>query len=67
VVVAIVVVAVSLFWLAAESHYKSCIAQANAKYPAVPVSANNGTVTGPLKLSFVSERQKAVDDCHRIF
>lgn len=65
VVLSVAVIAFALLWSAAESHYKSCIAAATAKFPAVPVSANNGAATGPLKLSFTSERQKAVKDCHR--
>ena len=63
---AVVIVVLSVLWLAAESHYRSCIAKANAKYPAVAVSAFNGKTTGPLRVSFVSQRQKAVDSCHRL-
>lgn len=37
--------------------------KAEAKFPAVPVSAFSGKQTGPLKVSFVSERAKAVDEC----
>jgi len=60
-----VVATLSLVWMAGESHYKSCIAAANANFPAVPVSALRGTQTGPLKLSFTEERQAAVSKCHR--
>jgi hypothetical protein len=66
-VTAVVVIAVCLVWMAGESHYRSCIAQANAKFPAVPVSAFNGRATGPLRVSFVDERTKAVGDCSRFF
>jgi hypothetical protein len=59
------VATLALVWMAGESHYKSCVAAASAKFPAVPVSAFNGSATGPLKVSFTSERQKAVSDCHR--
>ena len=66
IVAAVAIVVLSVLWMAAESHYRSCIARANAKFPAVAVSAFNGKVTGPLRVSFVTERQKAVDDCHRL-
>ena len=66
IVAAVTIVVLSVFWIAAESHYRSCIAKANAKFPAVAVSAFNGKATGPLRVSFVTERQKAVDDCHRL-
>jgi hypothetical protein len=64
-IAAIVIITLSVLWMAAESHYRSCIARANAKYPAVPVSAYNGRSTGPLRVSFVAQRQAAVDACHR--
>jgi hypothetical protein len=63
--IAAVLASLSLVWMAGESHYKSCIAAANANFPAVPVSALNGTQTGPLKLSFTRERQAAVKKCGR--
>ena len=66
IVAAIAIVVLSVLWMAAESHYRSCIAKANAKYPAVAVSAFNGKATGPLRVSFVSQRQAAVDSCHRL-
>ena len=53
-------------WGAMESHYRSCVASAEARFPAVPVSAMNGTETGPLKLSFLTERQEAVESCGRL-
>ena len=65
-VVAVVLVVTSVVVLALESRYRSCVAAAEAKYPAVAVSAFTTRSTGPLKVSFVSERQRAVDDCHRL-
>ena len=50
-----------------ESRYRSCIARVQAQYPAVPVSAFTGRATGPLKVSFVNERARALDDCGRFF
>lgn len=49
-----------------EARYRSCIAAAEARYPAVPVSAFTTEDTGPLKVSFVEERQEAVDACSRL-
>lgn len=66
VVVAVVVAVLALLWMAAESHYRSCLAAAEARYPAVPVSAFNTKATGPLKLSFQQERRAAVNDCGRL-
>jgi hypothetical protein len=63
-IVALALVALSLVWIASEQHYRSCIARAQARYPAVPVSAFNRKDVGPVKVSFVNERMKAVDDCH---
>ena len=56
-------VVIALLWTASEMHYRACVEKAEAKFPAVPVSAFTGKQTGPLKVSFVSERAKAVDDC----
>jgi len=64
--VAVTLVVVSVVVLALESRYRSCVAAAEAKYPAVPVSAFNTRSTGPVKVSFVEERQRAVDDCNRL-
>ena len=61
--VSLAVIAVSLWQVGAGYAKQSCIAEAVAKFPAVPVSAYNGSATGPLKLSFTAERQKAVDSC----
>jgi hypothetical protein len=48
-----------------ESRYRSCIARAEAEFPAVPVSSFNQRATGPLKVSFVEERARALDACGR--
>ena len=64
-VVAAAIAAVSLLWLAGEAHYRSCLAEAEARYPAVPVSAFVGRQTGPVKVSFVVERAKAIGSCSR--
>lgn len=61
------IVALSVLWMASESHYRSCVAKVNSKYPAVAVSAFNGRQTGPLKVSFTLERQRAVGDCSHLF
>lgn len=61
-----VVIAVALWRLAGETGERACIEAAEAKYPAVPVSAfvtRDRSATGPLKLSFVRERTRAVDAC----
>jgi hypothetical protein len=50
-----------------ESRYRSCIARAEAEFPAVPVSSFNQRETGPLKVSFVEERARALDECGRFF
>ena len=54
----------SIVWIASEQHYRSCIAKASARYPAVPVSAFTGKDVGPVKVSFVKERASAVNSCH---
>jgi hypothetical protein len=64
--VGLVLVVLSVVTLALESRYRSCVAAAEARYPAVAVSAFNSRTTGPVKLSFVNERQDAVDDCGRL-
>ena len=64
VIAALALVAISLVWSASEQHYRSCIASAQARYPAVPVSAFNRKDVGPVKVSFVNERTKAVESCH---
>jgi hypothetical protein len=64
-VVSLLLAGIGLIWLADEAHYRGCIARVNATYPAVPVSAFAGskTATGPVKVSFVNERTKALKDC----
>ena len=62
---AALVVIVCAILLVAESRYRSCIARAEAEYPAVPVSSFSGENTGPLKVSFVAERARALDACGR--
>ena len=64
--VAVVLITIAALWGAMESHYRSCVAAAEARFPAVPVSAVNGEQTGPLKLSFLTERQEAVEECGRL-
>ena len=63
------VIVLSVVWMAGESHYRSCVAKAEAEFPAAPVSAFSGDTAevGPLKLSFVEERAAAVQDCSRFF
>jgi len=63
--VSLLLMGIGLFWLADEAYYRGCIARVNATYPAVPVSAFAGskTATGPVKVSFVNERTKALKDC----
>ncbi len=65
-VVAVLLAGIGLIWLASEAHYRGCIARVNAAFPAVPVSAfaRSKVATGPLKVSFVQERTKAVKGCH---
>jgi hypothetical protein len=65
VTVGLVLVVLSVVSLALESRYRSCVAAAEARYPAVAVSAFNSRTTGPVKLSYVTERQAAVGDCGR--
>jgi hypothetical protein len=64
VIAALALVAISLVWIASEQHYRSCVASAQARYPAIPVSAFNRKDIGPVKVSFVNERTKAVESCH---
>lgn len=66
VVIAVVVLLVCAVLGVLEARYRSCIAAAEARYPAVPVSAFTTQDTGPVKVSFVEERQRAVDACGRL-
>lgn len=59
----LVLVFATLFY--GEARYRSCLQKAEAKYPAVPVSAFNTRATGPLKVSFTAERARALDRCGR--
>ena len=64
--VASVVIAVALWKSAGATDERACIEAAAAKYPAVGVSAfvtSSRRDTGPIKLSFEKERQRAVDAC----
>jgi hypothetical protein len=65
VVAAAVVVIVCAVLVVGEARYRSCIARAEAEFPAVPVSSFTGDSTGPLKVSFVNERTRALEDCGR--
>jgi hypothetical protein len=61
-----IVGAIALWRSASASDERACIERAEARYPAVPVSAfvpRNRGDTGPLRVSFVSERAKAVAAC----
>ncbi len=61
-----IVTAISLWQIASETGERACIEAAQARYPAVPVSAfvtRDRSATGPLKLSYIRERTKAVDAC----
>lgn len=60
-----VLAAISLFWMATETHYGKCVDAQVAKYPAIGVSAFNTKATGPIKLAYDVERQKAVRGCKR--
>jgi hypothetical protein len=64
--IASVVAAVALWKTAGATDDRACVEAAEARYPAVGVSAfvtRDRRDTGPIKLSFVTERQKAVDAC----
>lgn len=66
---AAMVSALALIWLASEAHYRGCIDRVATAYPAVPVSAYVGrdkTAVGPLKVSFVDQRSRAVRACRRL-
>lgn len=63
--VAAVIAALSLFWMATESHYSACVEAQVAKYPSVGVSAFNTKATGPIKVAYDAERRKAVGGCKR--
>jgi hypothetical protein len=48
-----------------EARYRNCIARAEAEFPAVAVSSFNQRDTGPLKVSYVGERARALERCGR--
>jgi hypothetical protein len=55
-----------LWRLASETEQRACIEAAQARYPAVGVSAfvtRDRRDSGPIKLSFERERQRAVAAC----
>jgi hypothetical protein len=63
---AALIAAVGLWRLGSETGERACIERATARFPGVPVSAfvtRDRTATGPLKLSYIEERQKAVAAC----
>ena len=67
-VIAIVglIVAIGVWRIGSETSERACIEAAQARYPAVSVSAfvtRDRSASGPLKLSFVRERQRAVAEC----
>lgn len=67
--VAAILVAIALLWMADEAHYRGCLAKADLKYPAVPVSAFVGashTNVGPVKVSYAAERIAAANGCHHL-
>ena len=64
--IASVVAAVALMKTAGATDKRACVEAAAARYPAVGVSAfvtESRRDTGPIKLSFVAEREKAVKAC----
>jgi hypothetical protein len=64
--IASVIGAVALWKTAKATDDRACIEAAAARYPAVGVSAfvtEDRRDTGPIKLSFVAERDKAVKAC----
>jgi len=63
--IAALVAALSLLWLAGEAHYRGCVAQAEARFPAIAVSAFTTRNTGPLKVAYNRERAVEVQGCHR--
>ena len=58
------VIAFSIWSLAGAVSAQSCVQKVLAQYPAVPVSAFTGPQTTAMKLSFVTERQKALESCN---
>ncbi len=61
-----IVAAIALWRTADATGERACIEAANAKYPPVGVSAfvtRDRRDPGPIKLSFVAERQREVKRC----
>ena len=65
VIIAAAVIVLCALMGVGEARYRNCIARAEAEFPTVPVSAVSGDETGPLKVSFVTERAAALEDCGR--
>jgi parvulin-like peptidyl-prolyl isomerase len=64
--IASIVAAWALWQTADATDERACIEAANAKYPPVGVSAfvsRDRRDTGPIKLSYVTERLRAVNAC----
>jgi hypothetical protein len=64
--VASIFIAIALTNLASAADKRACIEKAAAQFPAQPVSAyvtRDKTAVGPLKVSFVAERARAVKKC----
>lgn len=59
------IAALSVFWMATETHYGQCVDAQVAKYPAIGVSAFNTKSTGPIKLAYDAERRAGVEKCKR--
>ena len=63
---AAIAIAVALFQLSSATDRQACIEKAEAKFPALPVTAfltRDRASVGPLKVSFVKERTAAADKC----
>ncbi|HEX8074481.1 MAG TPA: hypothetical protein VF545_05820 [Thermoleophilaceae bacterium] len=61
-----IVGAIALSNVASDTGKRACVEAAQAKYPAVAVTAfvtKDRSSSGPLKVSFVKERARAVDKC----
>ena len=60
---ALSVIAFSLFQVGSSLAKQACVDEAVGRYPGVPVSAYASATSTAMKLSFVVERQKALDSC----
>ncbi len=63
--IASMIAALSLFWMATETHYGKCVDAQIGSYPAIGVSAFNTKTTGPIKLAYDQERRDAIGKCKR--